>query len=104
MKTTTKIARAALAAGLATASAQDQSGDKPKATPEARFAKMDTDHDGKVTKEEFMGTKRGQENPEKAAQKFGSMDSDKNSSISLDEFKAAGDKKAAEKTEDKGGE
>jgi len=95
MKITTTLAMAALAAGLATASAQDQSGDKPKATPEAKFAKMDADHDGKVSKAEFMGTKRAQEDPEKAAKKFDSLDANKDGSLSLDEFKAGAAKKAA---------
>ena len=72
----------------------EESTDKPKSDPAKSFAKMDTNSDGAVTKQEFMALPKAQKDPEKASKKFGKMDADANGSLSLDEFEAA--KKAKE--------
>ncbi len=57
------------------------------------FAALDTNGDGKVSKEEFTAamSKSGKMNEEQIGKRFASMDKDGNGSISAEEF-AAGQK------------
>ena len=81
---------ALLLAGGITLQAADKA-DKPKATPEEAFKKMDKNGDGKVSKEEFIGKKDG-EAKTKAEAAFTAKDKDKDGSLTLEEFKAGGKK------------
>lgn len=70
---------------------------KPRPTfggdPEARFKKMDTDSDGKVTKEEFkksfgkLGGLGKSKSGDMTDKLFDRMDTDKDGKITLDEYK-----------------
>lgn len=53
----------------------------------ADFAEMDKDKDGKLSKEEFAGDKKG------LLKKFDKLDKDKDGSLSEEEFKATMKKK-----------
>jgi Ca2+-binding EF-hand superfamily protein len=70
---------------VTTASAADEK--KPKGI-EARFAKLDADKDGKLSKDEFTSAAKP-ENKDKAAKRFSKVDTDSDGYVSLDEFKAA---------------
>lgn len=95
----TRITLAALAAAALFTPCQAQdSSEKPKRTPEEIFAKLDKDGNKSLSKDEFMASKKAQQDPEKAAKKFGKLDADGNGSVSLDEFKAG----AAKKSDDSG--
>lgn len=58
---------------------------KPKKSGEARFAKLDADGDKKLSKDEFIGKKSGEEKT-KASKRFGKLDKDNDHSLSLQEF------------------
>lgn len=91
--TSITLAALAVTALFTPCHAQDSS-EKPKRTPEEAFAKLDKDGNKSVSKDEFMASKKAQQDPEKATKKFGKMDTDGNGSVSLDEFKAAAAKKS----------
>lgn len=55
----------------------------PMTACQQRFDSMDTDHDGKVTKEEFMAAPHGRGYPE---QMFSAMDVNKQGFITKDQF------------------
>jgi Ca2+-binding EF-hand superfamily protein len=74
--------------GLASASAAD----KPAPTPEDMFKRLDKDSDGKLSAEEFVGKKTG-EDADKAKKLFAKMDKNSDGSVDLEEFKAARAKK-----------
>ena len=62
---------------------------------EKRFAKFDTDKDGKLSLEEFKNVKRKKEIPAKALEKnFAKMDANGDGAVTLEEFKANMMKKA----------
>jgi Ca2+-binding EF-hand superfamily protein len=73
---------------VATASAAD----KPKASPEDLFKRLDTNSDGKLTLEEFIGKRTG-EAADKAKANFPKFDKNSDGALDLDEFKAAMSKK-----------
>lgn len=79
----------------ATAAEGKKGGDKPKPNPEAAFKKLDSNGDGKLSKEEFMAK---QKDPAKGEAAFKAKDKDGDGCLSLDEFKArgAGKKKKSE--------
>jgi Ca2+-binding EF-hand superfamily protein len=78
----------------------EEGAEKSKPDPAKAFAKVDTNADGAVTKEEFMASPKAQKDTEKAAKKFTKMDADANGSVSLDEFKAAKKAKEAKGSEE----
>lgn len=88
MRQTLTILALALAAGsvVSVAHAAD------KKDPEARFAKMDTNGDKKLSFEEFKGKREG-DAAAKAEKAFKRLDKDNDKALSLEEFKAAGKKK-----------
>jgi EF-hand domain pair len=65
---------------------------KPKKSAEERFAKADKNGDEKLSLEEFLGKRTGDQK-EKATKRFAKLDKDSNESLSLEEFKAAQKKK-----------
>ena len=76
--------------------AQDEKkGKRERATPEERFKKMDTNSDGKISKDELKKYVESNEHLAKAAEKdpklvdkmFDKMDADKDGSVSLEEYK-----------------
>ena len=69
-------------AQAATASA-DASGKKAPQDRAKLFENKDTNHDGKLTHDEFM---KGQKDPEEAAKRFEKMDADKDGFLSKEEF------------------
>lgn len=80
--------------------AEDKAKDKKEKTPEQRFAAKDKDDDGKLSLEEFVGKKEG-EDKEKATKMFGRKDKDGDGSLTLEEFKAKAGKKGGKKGGDK---
>lgn len=65
--------------------------DKPKASVEDQFKKMDKDGDGKISLQEFQG-KRDGDKAAAAEKRFKALDKDNDGSLSLEEFKARGKK------------
>jgi Ca2+-binding EF-hand superfamily protein len=63
-----------------------------KGDPEAAFAKMDKDSDGKLTLEEFKGKRQG-DKATKAEERFKKLDKNDDKSLNLEEFKAGQRKK-----------
>jgi Ca2+-binding EF-hand superfamily protein len=76
--------------GLGAASAT--AADKPKATPEEAFKKLDKNSDGKVSSDEFKGKREG-EKADKAVSRFKTLDKDNDGFLTLEEFKAGATKK-----------
>jgi hypothetical protein len=76
----------------AVAQAAKPKGNKPKASPEDRFKKLDKDTSGTLTEVEFMG-KRAGDKAEAAKKMFKKKDKDANGSLTLDEFRGKGKKK-----------
>ena len=62
---------------------------KGRMNPEDIFKKLDSNNDGKLTKDEFMANPRAKEDPAKAEERWKAMSKGKDS-ITLEEFKAAG--------------
>ena len=94
------VAALALCIGFGTAFAQDvQKKGPPRERPKVEdvFKTMDTNHDGKVTLEEFVG--KAKDNPDRAKameERFKAIDTKDNGYITLDEFKAYWEKHAAD--------
>ncbi|HEY5311820.1 MAG TPA: EF-hand domain-containing protein [Pirellulales bacterium] len=61
-------------------------------SPEERFKKMDANGDGKLSVDEFVGKKTG-ENADKAKARFAKLDKDSDGSLTLAEFEAGQKKK-----------
>ncbi|MBI5393951.1 MAG: EF-hand domain-containing protein [Verrucomicrobia bacterium] len=83
----TALTAIAVCTMIATAGEGKKGGDKPKVDPETYFKKLDTNGDGKVSKEEFMAK---QKDAEKGAAAFKAKDKDGDGCLTLDEFKAHG--------------
>lgn len=66
---------------------------KPKKSAEDRFAKLDTNGDKKLSKEEFVG-KKTDEAKSKAEKRFTKLDKDKDDSLTFEEFNVTPKKKA----------
>ena len=93
MKTAFALFALLLAGGM-TLNAADAS--KPKPDPEAAFKKLDTNGDGKLSKEEFLASPGAKKDAAKAGERFSKLDKNGDGSLSLDEFKAGmGGKKKA---------
>ena len=89
--TSIALALALLVSHASAAPAGNRShGAKKKANPEKVFKKRDTDHDGFLSKEEFM---RGTEHPAKRAKAFERKDRNNDEKLGLKEFKAGPPKK-----------
>ncbi len=89
-----KLALAALSLALITGAqsfAEDapKPVEKPHATPEERFKKLDADGDGKLTLAEFQANPRFKDEATKAkaAEYFKKMDANSDGSVSLEEYK-----------------
>jgi Ca2+-binding EF-hand superfamily protein len=65
--------------------------DKPKRDPEAQFKMRDKDGDGNLNEAEFLGKLEG-DKATKAKELFAKLDKDKDSKVTLEEFKARGKK------------
>lgn len=87
MKTTALLAALLLCACPALAGNKSKKADR-KHDPEAVFKKLDSNSDGHVTKEEFLASRKGKKNPEKAAKRFVKADANKDGRISREEFVA----------------
>ena len=83
------LAVLAVVFGLTAASyaADEAKADKPKRDPEAAFKMRDKDNDGSLTEAEFVGKLDG-EKATKAKELFTKLDKDKDSKVTLEEFKA----------------
>jgi Ca2+-binding EF-hand superfamily protein len=57
-------------------------------SPEKMMGKLDTNHDGKISLEEWKTSPRRQKDPARAAEKFNKLDTNHDGFISLDELKA----------------
>ncbi len=72
-------------------------GERGKRDPEQIMKHLDTNSDGKVSLDEWKAGPRAQQDPAKAAERFGKIDSNSDGSITLEELKAGfasrGDKK-----------
>jgi hypothetical protein len=73
-------------------------GEKGKMNPEEIFKKLDTNGDGKVTKDEYMAGPRAKQDPAKAEERWKTISKGKDS-ITLEDFKAGmtGGKKGGDK-------
>jgi Ca2+-binding EF-hand superfamily protein len=67
--------------------------DKPKATPEDVFKKLDKDGDGSLSLEEFKASPAGKKDAAKAEDAFKRKDKNNDQKLSLEEFKARAPKK-----------
>ena len=79
--------------GLAAAWGQDEkSGDEhghgPRRSPEEIMKELDTNHDGKISLEEWMAGPRGKRDPARAEEMFKKIDTNHDGFITLDELKA----------------
>jgi Ca2+-binding EF-hand superfamily protein len=61
-------------------------GEKTRMTPEQRFNKLDSNHDGTLTLDEFKAGRLGQRDPAKAEEVFNRMDKKHNGKVTLDEY------------------
>jgi hypothetical protein len=86
----------ALLASVSLAVAADEAKPKAKAKvdPAAAFAKMDKNADGKLSKEEFVGTPKDDAAKAKKEAQFTAKDTDKDGFLSKEEFLAKPAKKA----------
>lgn len=62
-------------------------------SPEEMFKKLDTNGDGKLTVDEFVGKRTG-EKADKAKERFAKLDKDSDGSLTLAEFEAGHKKKS----------
>lgn len=88
MKTTTTVILVTAAFAATSAFAQQPTPEPKKEAPaagESRFAKMDTDKDGKISLAEFTGAAK---KPENASKAFTKKDTDKDGSLSKKELAA----------------
>ncbi len=69
---------------------------KKKADPAKAFAKLDTNSDGSVSKEEWAASPQAKKDAAKADKMFAGKDKDKDGKLSKEEFTAAPKKKKAE--------
>jgi Ca2+-binding EF-hand superfamily protein len=81
-----------VAGAVGTVAAQE----KPKKTPEERFAALDKDGDKKLSEQEFIG-KAAADKAENAKKRFKRFDKDSDGSVTLEEFKAGQAKPKAAK-------
>lgn len=79
------LASASLLVGALALPVRAAADDKPKATPEERFKRLDKNGDGKLSLEEFRGKQTENEKVKKA---FELRDKDKDGFLTLEEFKA----------------
>jgi Ca2+-binding EF-hand superfamily protein len=83
---------------LGAAHAEAAKGKNPrKKGPEARLAKVDTDKDGKVSREEFAA-KLGEGGEQATAKKFSKLDRNGDGYLTLDELKAAAEARQKKKS------
>jgi hypothetical protein len=90
--TTWVLALAVAASGATLPDAAYAAAKTAKKSPEARFAKLDSNNDEQLSLEEFIG-KRTDARKEKAQKQFRKRDKDGNQSLSLEEFKTPPKKK-----------
>jgi Ca2+-binding EF-hand superfamily protein len=76
--------------------------DAPKKKPDLQkiFDKLDTNHDGKLSLEEYKANPHVK-SPEAAEKRFTKLDADGDKSVTLEEFKAGMEKLASHKKEGK---
>jgi len=86
-------------ATTAPAATPDATAAKPKPDFEAQFKKLDTNGDGKISKEEFLASKHAQKDPAKAEAQFKKLDKDGDGFLTLEEFSARGGHKKADAAE-----
>ncbi len=81
----------AIAAGVIAADAKgDGKGKgKGKGDPAKAFARLDTNGDGKLSKEEFLASPAAKKDPAKAEQTFGKRDKNGDGFLSQEEFAPA---------------
>jgi len=93
---TTAIVAAFTLSGVAVSQAEDAPKKKPD--PAAKFAKMDTDKNGSISKEEFTAKAK---DAAKAEAAFTKKDANSDGSLSPEEFAAGGAKKEGGKKKEK---
>ncbi len=93
MKVITTILSVLALASFVNAAEGDAKKEKPKMDPAKAFAKLDTNSDGSLSKEEFMASPQAKKDAAKAEKAFGGKDKDKDGKISKEEFTAAPKKK-----------
>lgn len=77
-----------LYAGLCALPATVSADDKPKATPEERFKRLDKNSDSKLSWDEFKGKQTDEEKLKTQKETFDKKDKDKDGFLSLEEYKA----------------
>jgi Ca2+-binding EF-hand superfamily protein len=93
MKVITTILSVLALASFVNAAEGDAKKEKPKMDPAKAFAKLDTNSDGSISKEEYLASPQAKKDTAKAEESFGKRDKDKDGKISKEEFTAAPKKK-----------
>lgn len=73
--------------------AAEEGAKKPKADPAKAFAKLDSNSDGSISKEEWAASPQAKKDAAKADKAFAGRDKDKDGKLSKEEFTAPGKKK-----------
>jgi hypothetical protein len=83
------VVSSCIAAGSALAADEvKKGGDKPKASPEDIFKKLDKDMDGKLTLEEYTAMAKDDTKKEGLAKRFKAMDKESKGFLTLEQFVA----------------
>jgi hypothetical protein len=82
------VAAVLAASSLASAQEPTTGREHPRRSPDKIMGKLDTNHDGKISLEEWKTSPRGQKDASRAEDRFKKLDSNHDGFISLDELKA----------------
>lgn len=93
MKAITTILSVLALASISASAAEGDAPKKPKHDPAKTFAKLDSNSDGSISKEEWAASPQAKKDAARADKVFGNKDKDKDGKLSKEEFTAAPKKK-----------